>query len=117
MCRCSVALAPSDGPFNETGEAMISNPDRKAVRSRTGPEDEIFASEIWSEDSPEERMYGGVEKKLYPIGYHRVHGLWMNGCRVCPFPYMQDLVMWRFKQVKDKEGEGGKGKRGRGHCW
>ena len=97
MWTCSVALAGSDGTFNSMGEAMFCNPEGEVVVHGNSNADEIFACEIRKGDALDRRINWGVENNLYQFG-HRGYAAVAGGAQDCPYTYMQDLVVGKYKQ-------------------
>jgi formamidase len=109
MVTANVCMCGSDGSFDSMGEGMIVNFDGSIIAHGTsGRADEIITAEVRPDLVREARIHWGVENNIYQFG-HRGFTAVEGGAGDCPYTYMHDLAMGRYRlpwegQVKQTDG-------------
>ena len=109
MVTASVCMCGSDGTFDSMGEGMIVNFDGTILAHGAGGRpDEIITAEVRPDLVREARIHWGVENNIYQLG-HRGYVAVKGGAQDCPYSYMTDLVMGRYRlpwedAVKETDG-------------
>ena len=109
MVTANVCMCGSDGSFDSMGEGMIVNFDGSIIAHGTsGRVDEIITAEVRPDLVREARINWGVENNIYQFG-HRGFTAVEGGAQDCPYTYMQDLVVGRYRlpwedEVRETDG-------------
>ena len=109
MVTANVCMCGSDGSFDSMGEGMIVNFDGSIIAHGTsGRVDEIITAEVRPDLVREARINWGVENNIYQLG-HRGFTAVEGGAQDCPYTYMQDLVVGRYRlpwedEVRETDG-------------
>jgi formamidase len=97
MITANVCMCGSDGSFDSMGEGMIVNFDGEVLaHGTTGRVDEIITAEVRPDLVREARIHWGVENNIYQFA-HRGFTAVDGGAQDCPYTYMQDLVVGRYR--------------------
>ena len=104
MVTASVCMCGSDGTFDSMGEAMIVNFDGVPLAEGGGRPDEIITAEVRPDLVREARKHWSVENNIYQFG-HRGYVAVNGGARDCPYTYMKDLVLGRYRLPWEHEVE------------
>ena len=97
MITANVCMCGSDGSFDSMGEGMIVNFDGEVLaHGTTGRVDEIITAEVRPDLVREARIHWGVENNIYQFA-HRGFTAVEGGAQDCPYTYMQDLVVGRYR--------------------
>ena len=97
MITANVCMCGSDGSFDSMGEGMIVNFDGEVLaHGTTGRVDEIITAEVRPDLVREARIHWGVENNIYQFA-HRGFTAVDRGAQDCPYTYMQDLVVGRYR--------------------
>lgn len=97
MVTANVCMCGSDGTFDSMGEGMIVNFDGTIIaQGTTGRADEIITAEVRPDLVREARADWGVENNIYQLG-HRGFTAVAGGAQDCPYTFMQDLVVGRYR--------------------
>ena len=97
MVTANVCMCGSDGTFDSMGEGMIVNFDGTVIaHGTTGRADEIITAEVRPDLVREARKHWGVENNIYQLG-HRGYTAVLGGAQDCPYTFMQDMVVGRYR--------------------
>jgi formamidase len=102
MVTASVCLCGSDGTYNSMGEGMFCNFDGTILAEGGDVPDEIVSAEVRPDLVREARAEWGVENNIYQLG-HRGYVAVAGGARDCPYTYMRDLVVERYRLPWENE--------------
>jgi formamidase len=96
MYTASVCSVGDDGPYNGMGEALVVDFEGNPIATGTDKANEVVVAEVRPTLVREARVHWGSENNIYQFG-HRGFVAVAGGARDCPYSYMYDLVVGRYR--------------------